>query len=222
MTEPIPHPVRPLVRPRDTHHYSLRTGRQRRIDQCWLARTPIAHHFNAWGGQGSAPAVGPVRPAISSPDELPPARLVIHRQTPYDVLDTKIRWYEETGSGMARFFTLQLLATDNGRLCITSERHGEAASFGGGGGTPLSTEFRARNHGALEHINLLVGHGCSGMPLSSTRLPQHGLTLREDHSGKWALETPYHARIVTSPLDTTGYVSGPAEPNVTWDTNFPR
>ena len=42
-----------------------------------------------------------------------------------------------------------------------------------------------------------------------------GLTpgLREDWSLKWALETPCHARIATSPQDTTGHVSGPSKPN---------
>ena len=44
-------------------------------------------------------------------------------------------------------------------------------------------------------------------------------TLREDWSGKRVLETPYHTRIATSPQDITDHVS---EPNMTWDTNFPR
>ena len=50
-----------------------------------------------------------------------------------------------------------------------------------------------------------------------------GLTpaLREDWSRKRVLETPYHARIATSPQDTTGHVSGPAKPKVTWGTEFP-
>ena len=41
--------------------------------------------------------------------------------------------------------------------------------------TLLSTEFRARNHAALEHIDIVIGHGRSGVPLTSTRLRQHGL-----------------------------------------------
>ena len=56
---------------------------------------------------------------------------------------------------MALFFIVQLLATDIGRLRFTSTRHEEAAASGGGGGggvTLLSTEFQARNHAALGHI----------------------------------------------------------------------
>ena len=94
----------------------------------------------------------------------------------------------------------------------------------GGGDTSLSIEFWARNHATLEHIGFVVSHGRSGVPLSSNRLRYHGLTsaLQEDRLGKQALETPCHTRIAISPQDTTGHVSGPAEPNVTWHTNFPR
>ena len=67
----------------------------------------------------------------------------------------------QTRSGMALFFIVQLLAMDIGQLPITSARHEEAAASEGG--TPLSTEFRARNHAALGHIDLVVGHGRSGV-----------------------------------------------------------
>ena len=70
---------------------------------------------------------------------------------------------------MALFFTLQLLAMDNGRLRITSAHHLEAAAWGEGA-TPLSIKFWASNHTALGHIVLVVGHGRSGVPLSNTRL----------------------------------------------------
>ena len=95
---------------------------------------------------------------------------------------------------------------------------------GGGGATQLSTEFRARNHAVLDNIDLVVGHGRSGVPLLSTRLHQQRLrsTLREDWSCKRKLETPCHTWSATSPQDIMDHVSGPAEPNVTWDTNFPR
>ena len=98
-----------------------------------------------------------------------------------------------------------LLATDIGRLRITSTRHEEAAASGGGGGaTLLSTEFQARNHAALGHIDLVVGHGRSGVPLSSTRSISSGLTqtLSEDWLCKRALETPCHTRNATSPQDS--------------------
>ena len=64
----------------------------------------------------------------------------------------------------------------------------------------------------------MIGHGRPAVPLSTTRLPQHGLTLtlRGDPSGKWALETPDHA---------TGYY-GPHPPaskaKVGVGHNFPR
>ena len=75
--------------------------------------------------------------------------------------------------------------------------------------TLVSTEFRARNHAALEHIDLVVSHGSVGVLLSSTRLRQRGLipTLRKDQSGKRALETlipgspPAHRVPRTMPLD---------------------
>ena len=94
-----------------------------------------------------------------------------------------------------------------------------------GRGRPLlSSEFRARNYAALEHIDLVVDHGRLGVPLLTTRLRQHGLTptSREDQSGKRALEILCHTRIDTNQQDTTDHVSGPAKSNATWDTNFPR
>ena len=53
------------------------------------------------------------------------------------------------------------LATDNGRdPHYQGEPRGGCCSGGRGGGyaTPLSTEFWARNHSALEHIGFVVGH----------------------------------------------------------------
>ena len=93
----------------------------------------------------------------------------------------------------------------------------------GGGGTPLSTEFWARNHAALEHIDVVVGHAAQECRGRETGSISSGLTptLREDWSRKWALETPCHVRIATSPQDTAGHVSEPAKPKVTWCTKFP-
>ena len=39
MAEPISHPVRPLVRRHDAHHYPTTDGRLRRTGQCRTART---------------------------------------------------------------------------------------------------------------------------------------------------------------------------------------
>ena len=36
--------------------------------------------------------------------------------------------------------------------------------------TPLSIEFWARNHAALEHLDVVVGHGRSGVPLENNAL----------------------------------------------------
>ena len=44
--------------------------------------------------------------------------------------------------------------------------------LGRGVATLLSTEFWAQNHAALEHIDVVVAHGRSGVPLSITRLRQ--------------------------------------------------
>ena len=70
---------------------------------------------------------------------------------------------------MALFSPLQLLATYNGRAPYYQRSSREAAAWEGAA-TPLSTEFRTRNHAALGHIDLVVGYGRSGVPFSSHRL----------------------------------------------------
>ena len=96
--------------------------------------------------------------------------------------------------------------------------------LGGEAATLLYTEFRARNHAALEHIDAVVGTPAQECRCRVQGSISSGLTptLRKDWSCKRALETPCHARIPTSPQDTAGHVSGPAEPKVTWGTNFPQ
>ena len=88
--------------------------------------------------------------------------------------------------------------------------------LGGESATLMYTEFRARNHAALEHIDV-VECRCRVLGSISSGLTP---TSSEDWFCKRALETPCHARIATSPQDTVGHVSGPAKPKVTWDTNF--
>ena len=223
MAEPIPYPVLPLVRHHNTHHYSLRTGEQRRNGQCWLARTPLAHHFTQFEANVCFLSWAPYDQLLAS--QLNNLLLC------WWPTDRRLRpcstWgyaVEQTWSGTALFFTLQLLATDNGRLRITSARHKEDTAWGGMFASPMSTMFWARHHAALWYIDLVVGHGRSGVPLSNKWVRQHGLTptLREDRSGKRALETLCHTHIAISPQDTTDHVSGPAKPNVTWDTNVPQ
>ena len=109
-------------------------------------------------------SVGPVRSALSSKDELLPARYVMHRQTSGHARRRGRLKVQIRGLALARLCTLHLLVTDNGRAPLSSARHGEA--------TLLYTEFRARNQAALEHIDVVVGHGRSGVPLSCTRLHQ--------------------------------------------------
>ena len=72
---------------------------------------------------------------------------------------------------LAYFFTQQHWLRITVELHITA-RARKRLLLGRGAATPLSTEFWARNHLALEHIDLVIGHGRSGVPLSSTRLHQ--------------------------------------------------
>ena len=81
----------------------------------------------------------------------------------------------------------------------------------GGGATPLSTDFWARNHSSLEHIDFVVGHGRSGVPLSSTRPHQ----LRSDSNFARGLVLQASTRVTLSckdrhqPTGSHGHVSGP-------------
>ena len=68
--------------------------------------------------------------------ELPPARRVIHRQTPYAMHNVRRPDMCRRGQALAHFFTLQSLATDNGRT-----PHYRRAPLGScclGGKPPLS------------------------------------------------------------------------------------
>ena len=103
--------------------------------------------------------------------ELPPARLVIHRQTS---AHERRKW---TRSVQSRSGILAYLCTRQNWLWITVElhipgaRHGEAVAREGGRYAPVR-RISARNHLALERIDIVVGHGRSGVPLSRTRLHQ--------------------------------------------------
>ena len=132
---------------------------------------------------------GPVQRALCFPGEPPTARLVIHRQTPYVRLDVRKRCLSRRGQALAHFFILQPLATYNGRTpyyhraprggcCWVGGRHSIVHRISGSEPLRLRT-CRLRDRSRL-----------SGVPLSSTRLRQHGLTptSREDQYGKPALE----------------------------------
>ena len=75
----------------------------------------------------------------------------------------------------------------------------------------LSTEFLARNHSALKLIDIVVGHGRSVVPLSSTRLCQQ----RSDSNFARGLVMQADTRDTLSckdrnqPTGSHGHVSGP-------------
>ena len=75
MEEHIPHPIRPLVRSHGYHPYFAAAGRAEtdsfNFDRRGRRLRTVLTRFEA---RGVLPAVGPVRPALSSPDELPAAR----------------------------------------------------------------------------------------------------------------------------------------------------
>ena len=103
--------------------------------------------------------------------ELPPAMLVIHRQTSAHELR---KW---TRSVQSRLGILAYLCTRQHWLWITVELHITACAtgrllLGREVATLLYAEFWARNHYVLECIDIVVNDGRSGVPLSSTRLPQ--------------------------------------------------
>ena len=220
-----------MAEPVTSGHFSLtpsqysslpHCGRTGRDGQVWLNKRGhrLCTTFSAvWGQESRSMPQSPCDELLDSPGELPPARRVTHRQTTYYV---RKRWY-----GVA-IVLLPPATISYGWLSITALlwRITRRLLLGGGGGgaTLLCTEFLARNHSALEYIDFVIGHGRSGVPLSSTRLRQHVLTptWREYQSGKRTLETPCHTKIATGPQDTTDHTSGPVLSNVVWDTSFPR
>ena len=102
--------------------------------------------------------------------ELPPARLVIHRT---DLCQHNVGNAEGCNRGQASvFLPPATLAADNGRAPHYQRAPRGSCYLGRGAATPLSVEFRARNPFALEHVDIVAGHGSSGVPLSSPGLHQ--------------------------------------------------
>ena len=164
MEKPIPHPKRPSNTPSRSSSFFAVDGRAETDSYNFERR---GHHlctvltrFEARGG---------LLPCSSYDQLLVPH--VIHRQTSNAEHERKETLICADEVRLALFFSLQLLATDNSRVTITSARHEEAAACEGAV-TPLSIEFWARNHAALGHIAIVVGHGRSGVSLSSIRLRQ--------------------------------------------------
>ena len=143
--------------------------------------------------------------------ELPPARLVIHRQTS---AHKRRKW---TRSVQSRLGILAYLCTRQHWLWITVELH-----ISGGRSlrscTPSldSEPLSLRTHRHRGRSRPLKSQECRcRVPgsISSGLTP----TLREDWSCKRALETPCHARISTSPQDPTA-MSPDYWSNLAWDT----
>ena len=173
MAEPICHSFRSLVRPHDYHHSGLRTNGQGRTEHVIERGRCLRTTLYAVCGDGGGVCRGPRTTTSFGPQrELPPARLAIHRQT--SAQNSVYKGTRESSDEVGHisvFLHPASLAVDNSRAPHSGARH-EEADARKGVATPLSTEFWARNHAALEHIDVVVGHGRSGVPLSSTRLHQ--------------------------------------------------
>ena len=170
MVEPICHSFCSLVRSHDYHHLGLRTDGQGRTERVIERGRCLRTILRAVCGGGGGACRGPRTTTSFGPQrELPPARLLIHRT---DLCQHNIGNAGRCSRGRASVLLLPAtLTADKGRAPHYQRAPREGYCWGGGA-TPLSAEFRARNHSVLEHIDLVVGHGHSGVPLSSTRLHQ--------------------------------------------------
>ena len=159
--------------------------------------------------------------------ELPPARLVIHRQTS---AHERLKW---TRSVQSRLGILAYLCTRQHWLWVTVElhmtdaRHEEVVARDGSRYAPVrrvlgseSLSLRTHRHRGLWIYGSMVYGSCAQecrcrVPgsISGDLTP----TLREDWSCKRALETPCHARIATSPQDPKA-MSPDYWSKLTWDT----
>ena len=170
MAEHICHSFRSLVRPHDYHPSGLRMDGQGRTERVIERGRCLRTILRAVCGEGGGVRRGPrVTTAFGPQRELPLARLVIHGQASAQN-SVGERGKVQTRSGiLAYFFTRHHWLWKTVELHIPGARHEEADARKGGRYSPV---HRARNHAALEHIDVVVGHGRSGVPLSSTRLHQ--------------------------------------------------
>ena len=101
--------------------------------------------------------------------ELPLARLVIHRT---DLCQHNVGNAEGCSRGRdSVLLPPATLAAGNGRSPHYQRTQRGGFCLGGGRHSPVR-RVSARNHSALEHIDFVIGHGRSGVPLLSTRLRQ--------------------------------------------------
>ena len=166
MAEPIPLPVNPpRTHSRLYHHPALRTGGRRRTG--WFERRGrwIAHHFRCCLRRRESCILGATFSQPTLPlRELPPARLVIHRQT------SAHERREETRNVQSRSGMLAHLCTRQHWLWVTVEphisgtRHDEAVAREGGryppvrrvlGSQPLSLRTH-RHRGRLRPLRSAV------------------------------------------------------------------
>ena len=108
--------------------------------------------LTSFGAKGVLYAAGPVRPALSTPGELPPARLVILEQIPYALCRAQrgVTLIVQTEQALAHF-PLQLLATDNGLAPYHQRAPRGGCCLGGGRHSPVhrvsgSEPRRLRTH----------------------------------------------------------------------------
>ena len=174
----------------------LRTGGRGRIERVWEADAVLSHHFRCrlWR-RGWCTSRTSSDHLFGPQHELPPVRLVIHRQTS---AHERRKW---TRSVQSRSCILAYLCTRQHWLWITVElhisgaRHREAVAREGGRYAPVHRVSGSEPLSPRTHR-----HRGRSRPLRSAVVEYQapcGLTptLREDWACKRTLETPCHARI---------------------------
>ena len=146
IAEPITHLKRPLVRPHDAHHFSLRMNGGSILRHA----DTIEHQFDTICGGGGGVCRGHRTTASYGPQrELPLARLVIRRQTSAHAQRNETLRVQPRSGILVISFTLQRLADDNGLAPHYRRAPPGGCCSGGEAATLLSTGFWARNHQAL-------------------------------------------------------------------------
>ena len=152
------------------------------------------------------------------PHKLPPARLVIHRQTSAHEQRKGTREGSDEVGHISVFlppaslkiglWSSSTLSTRVTRKLMLGREVATLAVHRVSGSEPLSGR----------RMDIVIGHGRSGVPyVVEYQAPSVTLTLREDWLCKRVLETPCHAWITTSPQDPTA-MSPDRWSKFTWDT----
>ena len=141
-------------------------------------------------------------------NELPPARLVIHRQTSAHERRKGTRNVQSRSGMLAHLCTRQHWLWVTVEPHISGTRHEEVVAREGGRYAPVRRVLGSEPLSLRTHR-----HRGRSRPLNSGLTP----TLREDWACKRALETPCHAQIAASPRDPTA-MSPDRWSKLTWDT----